>query len=374
MIEIINHSQAALVQIATPHSFGTGFYLKKYNLILTNEHIVRESRNVAVMGTGFPRQMIRVLFWDARLDLAFLEAPEHIASEGLDMNLTAGRTEDTVLAIGHSFGKKLVWKSGKIINSAHEEEGVSFWEHDAVLPPANSGGPLLDTLGKVVAINTFIVRNGKHFGFALPASIIEASISKFIATDRQISGNCEYCRELVTFQSIQRNKCPHCRETIVLPSTIEPYEPHGIAKTIENIIEMAGHEVELSRYGKNNWMIQQGSATINIAYYHKKGLITGDAYLCRLPSKKEGKNDGQLARIYQYLLEQNYEIEGLNFSVKGEDIILSLLIHDRYLNVETGTILFKHLFEKADYHDNMLVEEYGATWRKNSYELELNDQ
>jgi len=56
-------------------------------------------------------------------------------------------------------------------------------------------------------------------------------------------------------------------------------------------------------------------------------------------------------------------MEGLNFSIKEQDIILSLLIYDRYLNVDTGIQLFKHLFEKADYYDNILVEEYGALWK-----------
>ena len=53
-------------------------------------------------------------------------------------------------------------------------------------------------------------------------------------------------------------------------------------------------------------------------------------------------------------------MDGMNFSVRENDVILSLLIYDRYLNVDTGMELFTHLFEKADHYDNILVEEYGA--------------
>ena len=67
--------------------------------------------------------------------------------------------------------------------------------------------------------------------------------------------------------------------------------------------------------------------------------------------------------LYEYLLKQNYEIEGLTFSIKENDIVLSLLIYDRYLNMDTGMKLFKYLFERADYYDNILVEEYGAIWK-----------
>ena len=82
----------------------------------------------------------------------------------------------------------------------------------------------------------------------------------------------------------------------------------------------------------------------------------GDASLCSLP--KENINP-----LYEYLLKQNYEIEGLTFSIKENDIVLSLLIYDRYLNMDTGMKLFKYLFEKADYYDNILVDKYGAIWK-----------
>jgi len=67
--------------------------------------------------------------------------------------------------------------------------------------------------------------------------------------------------------------------------------------------------------------------------------------------------------MHEYLLRQNHEIEGLTFSIRGQDIVLSLLIYDRYLNAETGMKLFQHLFERADYYDNVLVEVYGAIWK-----------
>ena len=56
-------------------------------------------------------------------------------------------------------------------------------------------------------------------------------------------------------------------------------------------------------------------------------------------------------------------MESLSFSISDQDIILSLMIFDRYLNVESGLYLFKYLFEKADHYDNLLVEQYGAIWK-----------
>jgi len=140
-------------------------------------------------------------------------------------------------------------------------------------------------------------------------------------------------------------------------SQIDPYEPTGISRTIEEMLEEMGYDVPISRMGPSNWTIKRGSAIINIAYHEKSGLITGDAYLGKL-------SDQNISDIYSYMLHQNYELGGLTFSVKGQDIILSLLIFDQYLNKETSKKLFDHLSEAADYHDNILVEEYGASWNE----------
>jgi serine protease Do len=53
----------------------------------------------------------------------------------------------------------------------------------------------------------------------------------------------------------------------------------------------------------------------------------------------------------------------MTLSVYEQDILLSLLIYDRYLDEETGTTLFNQLFRRADYYDNVLVEQYDAIWK-----------
>jgi serine protease Do len=67
--------------------------------------------------------------------------------------------------------------------------------------------------------------------------------------------------------------------------------------------------------------------------------------------------------LYEYLLRENYENNGFHFSVVGQDVVLSLLIFDKYLNEEVASELLKNLFLKADYYDNILVEQYGGVWK-----------
>ena len=54
----------------------------------------------------------------------------------------------------------------------------------------------------------------------------------------------------------------------------------------------------------------------------------------------------------------------MNFSIRDEDIILSLLIYDQYINANTMKKLFNELILTADKYDNLLVESYGAKWNK----------
>lgn len=370
MRDIIELYRGVIIQIATPYSTGTGFYLKEPNVIVTNDHVVRDNRKVVVDGEKLEKQLVKVIFSDPKHDLAFLEAPEVHQMPAVDLGVGKEievKAGDPVLAIGHPFGLKFISTQGIISNTLHEQNDLNYWLHDAALNPGNSGGPLVNGDGHVIGVNTFIVKDGNTIGFALPVSYLLESIKEFQKEEGGIVVRCQACSNVVTEDTIDNGYCPHCGAKVHLPSSAEEYEPVGVAKTIEAMIIEAGHDVELSRRGPNNWEIHEGSARINIAYYEKTGLITGDAYLCLLPKQNIGP-------LYQYLLQQNYQIEGLNFSIKDKDIILSLLIYDRYLNVETGLHLFKRLFEKADYYDNVLVEEYGALWKYEEENEEELDQ
>lgn len=357
MKAVIERFRGVIIQIATPYSTGTGFYLRDANLIVTNEHVIQDNRQVVIDGHLIEKQLVRVIYSDPKHDLAFLEAPQQTELPEVDLGTETELSEgDQVIALGHPFGFKFTSTQGIISNAAHEINDINYYLIDAALNPGNSGGPLLDQHGAIVGINTFVVKDGNNIGFSLPVNYLMESIREFDKGDRKISVRCNSCQNLVNEENVDGQYCPFCGSRVTLPTQVEDYEPIGVAHTIESILEKTGHDVQLSRRGPNNWEIRQGSARITIAYYEKNGLITGDVYLCLLPKKEIGP-------IYEFLLRQNYQVESLTFSVKEQDVILSLLIYDRYLNVDTGLKLFSHLFERADHYDNILVEDYGAQWK-----------
>ncbi len=359
MKTILDLYRQVVIEIATPYSTGTGFYLKGPNLIVTNEHVVRDNREVVIHGVKVEKQPARVLFTDIKYDLAFLEAPAGVDLPEVVLSGTTNLEEgDTVIAVGHPFGLKFSATQGIISNIGHEMNDVAYLQHDAALNPGNSGGPLIGNNGAVIGVNTFIIPESGTIGFALPAAILSRTIQEYQqAGGGGTSTRCYSCENIVTKCNVDGKYCPYCGTQIELPDQTEPYEPEGVAKTIEEILHQLGLNVFLARRGPNCWEIESGSAKIEIAYDESNGLITGDACLCILPRQN-------IRDIYTYLLRQNYLLEGLTLSVSDNDIMLSLLIDERYLNAATGLHLFKHLFERADFYDDHLVGHLGALWNK----------
>lgn len=356
MKAIIETYKQIVVQIATPHSLGTGFLLPQEGVIITNEHVVRDSREVVIDGEGFDQQLTEVLFLDEKLDIAFLKMPSNLLTDKVELGDSSKvNSGDPVVAVGHPFGLKYSVTKGIVSNPEAMQNDLLFIQHDAALNPGNSGGPLLNDKGQVVGVNTFGMKDGNSIGFSIPIQMISDAHLAFQEAGSYVSCRCFSCSNVVHEKNINKNYCSNCGYTIKLPSKIKQYEAYGMAKTIESMIAACGYTVAITRRGQHNWEILQGSARIKIAYHEDSGIITGDAYLCKLPQK-------EIIKIYEFILRENLNLDGLTFSAKGQDVILSLLIYDKYFNLDSGKVFFNHLFHKADHYDNILIEKFGAMW------------
>lgn len=358
MNDILEQYKSVIIEIATPYSTGTGFWLSSLQLLVTNEHVIRGNKEVVVKGNFFDKQLVKVLFTDPKYDLAFLESPkntlQHPAIE-IEKQIPI-QDGQAVTAIGHPFGMPFSVTRGVISNSRHFINSVRYLQHDAALNPGNSGGPLLNENGLVIGVNTFIIQNGNSIGFALPSEYLLSSLKEFQEKGSEEGTRCPSCGNVVTEKFVDAGHCCYCGVRVTLPHQLPDYEPKGIAKTIEHIFEQIGFQAALSRLGPNSWELRQGSARISVSYHEKTGMITGDAYLCMLPKE-------DIKPVYEYLLRENYKLEGLTLSVNGQFVILSLVLFDRYLFEETGAELFKKLLEKADHYDDHLIHHYKAIHR-----------
>lgn len=354
---LIEQYKDIVIQIATPFSVGTGFYLKDYGLIVTNEHVVRNNKEVVIDGLGVKRLKRKVKYLDPKYDLAFIQAPDQPNALNVPLHVKDDYQQgDPVLAVGHPFGLKYTATQGIISNTVHQQNELFYIQHDAALNPGNSGGPLINDRGEVLGVNTFIIQNGQSIGFSLPARYLSEALNEFIAGKKELGVRCLSCANIVFEPNQEKKYCPFCGARIQMISQIEDYTPSGIRLEIEHCLELLGYDVSLTRRGPYNWEVERGSARILLSYHEESGMIAGDAFVCSLP--KEG-----IREIYIYLLQQNYLLEGLSFSILHRDIVLSLQVFDHSFKPENAQQIFNNLFDKANEYDDVLIQTYGAVAR-----------
>ena len=362
---LVDSFKNTVVEIATPFSTGTGFLLnggENGDLIVTNNHVIDGNKDVIIEGILLKRQSANVVYKDTHYDIAFLRLPKTIASDNektmpyKKVSSVSVRESDPVIAIGHPFNLKYTFTQGIVSNPALVMNNIPYIQHDAALNPGNSGGPLINIIGEIVGMNTYIVKNGGTIGFSLPIHFILESFSDFSAGGGSIAARCAACTHIVFDTTIERKQyCPECGAKVELPDKCSEYAPEGVALTIERMLQKIGYDIRLSRRGPDAWEIKKGSAKINISYYRQKGVITCESHLCTLPLK-------DIRAVYEFILRENFKNEGYTLSVLGHDIILSFLVYDRYLNEKTATRQLEQLFDKADEYDNFFVEKFGSEW------------
>ena len=172
----------SLVQINNgQRGVGAGAIWQNDGLIITNAHVIlgrrgQVSNALSVTlrnGQDYPARLIA---YDVKRDLAALriDATDLAAIEiGDSHRLNAG---DLVLALGFPWGVKGGATSGVVIGSGaqlpelgdNQREWIAASLH---LRPGHSGGPMVDSRGRVVGINTLM--NGPEVGVAIPVHIAE---------------------------------------------------------------------------------------------------------------------------------------------------------------------------------------------------------
>lgn len=358
MREIVEKYRHGVVQIGTATGNGTGFYIKEYDLIVTNYHVVSQFLRVVLAGKSIKKQVAEVVFTDPKLDLAFINPPKD--SSGLSDLKTgdyhAMKDGDSVIAIGHPLGLNYTATKGVISRVDRVKDGIKYIQIDAAINPGNSGGPLVNMRGEIIGVNTFIIKGGINLGFALPVSYLKETLDIYYPLKGQYATRCPSCSAIISEKILEGSKyCPNCGYKINLPDITREYnaEVSGIGLAIENVLIKIGCDIRLARNGKNSWEIDHGSAKVRIIYNPKNYFIISDAVLCYLPQQNIGK-------VYEYLLRENLKTRDMVFSIKENRIMLSCLICDMDFNEGYAYDVLKNLFESADRYDAYLINTYDC--------------
>jgi S1-C subfamily serine protease len=171
---------------------GSGFLFTPDGYALTNHHVVRGATAVETTLPDGTTAVADVIGADAWTDLALLRLPSPRTLPALELgNSNELRVGETVLALGSPFGLTFSVTAGivsalgrTLVSQVAGRTIEDVIQTDAALNPGNSGGPLVDTTGKVVGINTAIVQSAQGLCFAVPANTAALVVGELLRHGR----------------------------------------------------------------------------------------------------------------------------------------------------------------------------------------------
>jgi S1-C subfamily serine protease len=166
---------------------GSGFLLTPDGYALTNSHVVHGRRSFTARTEEGDRIPADLVGDDPATDLALLR----LTARDLPYS-TLGDSEalcvgQLVIATGNPFGFRSTVSTGVVSavgRAMRSEQGrliENIVQHTAPLNPGNSGGPLIDSRGRVVGINTAVIAMAQGIGFAIPSNTAAWVVSELVS-------------------------------------------------------------------------------------------------------------------------------------------------------------------------------------------------
>ena len=207
---------------ATPRaSLGSGFIVSADGYVVTNNHVVSGGGDIVVKLDRGSEHPAHVVGTDPATDLALLK----IEGSGLPV-LPLGNSDrlevgEPVMAIGNPFGLDQTVTTG-IVSAKERFIGSGpyddFIQTDASVNPGNSGGPLIDSRGAVVGINTAIFSQSGGsvgIGFAIPINLAKAVLPQLRERGTVVRGWLGVAIRPVTAHAAEEAGLPDAKGAVV---------------------------------------------------------------------------------------------------------------------------------------------------------------
>jgi S1-C subfamily serine protease len=195
VIHVVRHVGAAVIMVATrtrdaAGGVGSGVLITPDGFALTNSHVVHGAARLRATLEEGDSVDAELIGDDPATDLALIRlAARDLPSAELG-DSDALQVGQLVIALGNPLGFRSTVSTGVVSalgRSMRSQQGrliESVVQHTAPLNPGNSGGPLVDSRGRVVGVNTAIIAFAQGIGFAVPANTARWAASELLAHGR----------------------------------------------------------------------------------------------------------------------------------------------------------------------------------------------
>ncbi len=200
---------------------GSGFAIDRDGLIVTNKHVVSEStREYVVVNDQGESFEVERIYRDPLNDIAILQIQGGNlppVEMGDSSQLQVGQF---VIAIGTALGEfrntvttGVVSGLGRGITAGSPFQGFverldNVIQTDAAVNPGNSGGPLLNSAGQVIGVNTAVAAGGQNIAFTIPINVVKDSLENFNETGQFNRPFIGVAYTMISPQSAEANDVP----------------------------------------------------------------------------------------------------------------------------------------------------------------------
>ncbi len=188
--EAVDRYAEGVVLIKVPNALGSGFIIDEDGFVITNSHVVQGATDVSITvyqkadGTFEKKtyDKVRLVAVNPTVDLALLKIEDDELAGRKLSKVYLGDMDDvevgqTVFCVGAPQGLERSVSEGIVSLRNRAADGITYLQIDAAVNPGNSGGPLFNTKGEVVGVNTWGYLAAEGLNFSIPIDYVKHFIA-----------------------------------------------------------------------------------------------------------------------------------------------------------------------------------------------------
>jgi len=153
------------------YNLGSGFFIDD-GTVVTNYHVIEGATEIQIRTNDGNKYVVeQVLGYDKNIDIAILKI--NSINESLIINQEGVSVGETIYALGSPLGLTGTFTDGMVSTASRIVDDINYIQISAPMSQGNSGGPLLNTYGEVMGINTWQYANAQNINFSINISELD---------------------------------------------------------------------------------------------------------------------------------------------------------------------------------------------------------